>query len=186
MLRLHRKIAAQRVNLGGNAWIDVRPATQFEVERVLAEVTRLLAGIVDGSSAARELAAVLGDDFDVSGLSDRNRLAAASRRLSDAYLAFACQDGWHGIETEDGRRLIEPDPASMALLLDDPAMHRNIMAVVNARVHEETAEGNASPASPNGGAGQQTTAHNAEPAASPAHAASASTANAAQRSSLHH
>lgn len=167
MLQL-RKPKRQRVPLGGGAWIELRPATQFDVEKVQAEVSRALAGIVAGSEAAERLAGVLGEDFDVEALKDRARLVAAATRLSEIYLVMECHSGWAGIVTEDGALLEVPDPASLALLLSDPASRKPIMDVVNARIHVEQAEGNGLPASPDGGAGAPATAPSAAPAASPA------------------
>ena len=118
-----------------------------------AEVSRSLAGIAAGSEAADFLAGILGEDFNVDGLKDRDRLVAASIRLSEIYLVMACQSGWDGIVTEDGKPLEAPEPGSVALLLSDPAIRARVMAVVNSRIHVEQAEGNGLPASPNGGAG---------------------------------
>jgi hypothetical protein len=170
MLRLG-KSKPRRIDLGGGAWIELRPATQFDLDEVHAEVSRSLAGIVAGSEAADFLAGILGEDFNVDGLKDRDRLVAASIRLSEIYLVMACQSGWDGIVTEDGKPLDAPEPASVALLLSDPAIRARVMAVVNARIHLEQAEGNVLPASPNGGAGAPHTAPNAAPATSPAPAA---------------
>jgi hypothetical protein len=167
MLQL-RNPKRQRVPLGGGAWIEVRPATQFDVEKVQAEVSRALAGIAAGSEAAEHLAGVLGEDFDVEALKDRARLVAAATRLSEIYLVMECQSGWGGLITEDGASLDVPDPASLALLLSDPVSRKPVMDVVNSRIHAERAEGNGSPASPNGGAGAPATAPSAERAASPA------------------
>jgi hypothetical protein len=167
MLRLG-KSKPRRVDLGGSAWIVARPATQFDVDEVHAEVSRALAGIAAGSEAADFLAGVLGEDFNADGLKDRDRLVAASIRLSEIYLVMACQSGWEGIITEDGKPLGAPEPASVALLLSDPAIRARVMEVVNARIHVEQAEGNGLPASPNGGAGALHTAPSAVPATSPA------------------
>ena len=120
MLRLG-KSKARRVDLGGGAWIEARPATQFDLDEVHAEVSRSLVGIAAGSEAADFLAGVLGEDFNVDGLKDRDRLVAASIRLSEIYLVMVCQTGWDGIVTEDGKPLGAPEPASVALLLSDPA-----------------------------------------------------------------
>ena len=170
MLRLG-KSKPRRVDLGGRAWIEARPATQFDLDEVHAEVSRSLAGVAAGSEAADFLAGVLGEGFNVDGLKDRDRLVAASIRLSEIYLVMACQSGWDGIVTEDGKPLGPPEPASVALLLSDPAIRTRVMAVVNARIHVEQAEGNGLPASPNGGAGAPHTATSAVPATSPAPAA---------------
>ena len=110
MLRLG-KSKPRRVDLGGGAWIGLRPATQFDLDEVHAEVSRSLAGIVAGSEAADFLAGILGEDFNVDGLKDRDRLVAASIRLSEIYLVMACQSGWDGIVTEDGKPLEAPEPA---------------------------------------------------------------------------
>jgi hypothetical protein len=165
MLRLC-KSKPRRVELGGGAWIMVRPATQFDVEKVQAEVSRALAGIAAGSEAADFLAGVLGEDLEIGGLKDRTRLVATSIRLSEIYLVMACQSGWGGIVTEDGVLLEVPEPASVALLLSDPVTRARVMAVVNARIHVEQAEGNGLPASPTGGAGAPATAPSAAGAAS--------------------
>ena len=55
MLRLG-KSKPRRVDLGGSAWIEARPATQFDLDEVHAEVSRALAGIAAGSEAADFLA----------------------------------------------------------------------------------------------------------------------------------
>jgi hypothetical protein len=167
MLRLG-KPKLRRVDLGGSAWIEARPATQFDLDQVHGDVSRALAGIVAGSEAADFLAGVLGEDFNVDALKDRDRLLAASIRLSEIYLVMACQSGWSGIVTEDGQLLDVPQPASVALLLSDPAVRTRVMAVVNARIHVEQAEGNVWPASPNGEAGAPDTAPPAGPVTSPA------------------
>jgi hypothetical protein len=167
MLRLG-KPKRRQVDLGGGAWIDVRPATQFDLDQVHADVSRSLAGIVAGGEAAEFLAGVLGEEFNVDGLKDRDRLVAASMRLSEIYLVMACQSGWDGIGTEDGKPLGAPEPASVALLLSDPTIRARVMAVVNSRIHVEQAEGNVLPASPNGGAGAPDTAPPAGPATNPA------------------
>jgi hypothetical protein len=162
------KPEAQRVLLGKDAWIEVRPATQFELEEAHANVSRMLAGIIAGSEAADALSGVLGDDFDVDGLKNRARLAAASARLADIYLVMACQEGWTGIGAEDGTPFAQPEPWSVGLLLNDPMRRAAVMVVVNSSVHREIAEGEGLPASPHGGAGVRATAPNAAPAASPA------------------
>jgi hypothetical protein len=167
MLQL-RKPKRQRVPLGGGAWIEVRPATQFDVDKVQAEVSRVLAGLAAGGEAAELLAGVLGEEFDVEALKDRARLEAAAMRLSEIYLVMECQSGWAGIVTEDGALLDAPDPASVALLLSDPVSRKPIMDVINSRIHAERAEGNGLPASPDGGAGAPATAPSAASAASPA------------------
>ena len=99
----------------------VRPATQFEVDRVSAFVsTCKLAGLIAGSEAASVLAGILGDDFAVDGLQDRAKLQAASARLSEINLVMACQDGWGRMQTQDGATIDAPDEASIALLLNEP------------------------------------------------------------------
>ncbi len=182
-LRLRKsKPLARRVVLGANdrdrdgneiadtaPWIMVRPATQFEVDRVAALVGIQLAGLIAGSEAASALAGILGDDFAVDGLQDRAKLQAASARLSEINLVMACQEGWGRMQTQDGATIAAPDEASIALLLNEPEIRARVLAVVNARIHEETAEGNGLPASPDGEAGAPATAPNAAPATSRVH-----------------
>lgn len=45
MFRLRKKVAAQRVDLGGNAWIDVRPVTQFELDETSVHRLRRRHGV---------------------------------------------------------------------------------------------------------------------------------------------
>ena len=85
----HRKGVAENP-LGGGAWIDLRPATQFDVEKGQAEVSRALASIAAGGEAAELLSGVLGEDFEVEALKDRARLEAAAMRLSEIYLVMEC------------------------------------------------------------------------------------------------
>jgi hypothetical protein len=54
-------------------------------------------------------------------------------------------------------------------LLNEPEIRARVLGVVNARIHEETAEGNELPASPDGEAGAPATAPNAAPATSLVH-----------------
>ena len=91
------------------------------------------------------------------------RRRSGSPRSTWSWLA---NPGGTGILTEDGKPLEAPEPASVALLLSDPAIRARVMAVVNSRIHVEQAEGNGLPASPNGGAGARHTAPNAVPATS--------------------
>lgn len=182
MLRLRNSVAARQVVLGKidpktgepTVWIKIRPATQFEVEETHAEVWQLLAGIAEGSDAAQTLGTILGEDFDVSGLADRAKLNAAASRLAGIYLVMACQEGWWGIADEGGKVFEKPEPATVALLLKDPGRNALIMAAINAGVHVETEEGNASPALPSGGAGIRDGAPPVGNPATPAQTASAS------------
>jgi hypothetical protein len=156
------------VALGGGAVVRVRAATQADVDHAAARAQRDLMGLVAGSEAGAVLAEVLGEDFRVDALRDTARIAAAGERLSEIYLLLACQDGWSGIGTQDGEPIAEPDPATLALLLNDPRRRARIVTVMNAAVHEETLEKNVSAASPNGGADTPTGAPTAAATASPA------------------
>jgi hypothetical protein len=156
------------IALGGDAVMRVRAATQADVDHAAARAQRDLMGLVAGSEAGTVLTAILGDDFKVGALSDTARIAAAGERLSEIYLLLACQDGWRGIGNENGEPIEEPDPATIALLLNDPRRRARIVAVMNAEVHEEIFEKNASAASPNGGADIPTGAPPAAATASPA------------------
>jgi len=172
MLRLRKdKPPFVPVALGSDAVIRVRAATQADVDHAAARAGRDLMGLVGGSEAGAVLAAILGEDFKVGALSDTARIAAAGERLSEIYLLLACQDGWSGVGNEDGEPIEEPDPATLALLLNDPRRRARIAAVMNAEVHEETLEKNGSAASPNGGADTPAGAPPAAAAASPAHSA---------------
>jgi hypothetical protein len=191
MLKLRRgKPSHMPVALGGGAVIRVRPATQTDVEAAGAQAQRLLMGFVAGSEAGDVLAEVLGDGFTVGALREADRIVAAGSRLAEVYLVLACQDGWTGVGTEDGTPIPEPDAATLALLLADPVCRAKIVAVVNAGLHEETAEKNASSASPNGGAGTPTGAPTAGAPGNPAPSASTSATGPigpdAQRSSTLH
>jgi hypothetical protein len=169
MLKLKRGMPAfVPVALGGGAVIRVRPATQTDVEAAGAQAQRLLMGFVAGSEAGDVLAEVLGDGFNVGALRETDRIVAAGSRLAEIYLVLACQDGWTGVGTEDGEPIPAPDAATLAMLLADPVRRARIVAVVNAGLHEETAEKNASGASPNGGAGTPTGAPTAGGQGSPA------------------
>lgn len=135
----------------------VRPATTLEVDEAIARVTRDVAALQDASDAAVALIAVLGGDFTVGDVADKEKISALSQRLANMHLVMACQDGWGGVELEDDAGEIavleKPEPWSAALLLRDPVNARRIMAVVNSRVHLETSEGNGLPTSPTGGVG---------------------------------
>jgi hypothetical protein len=170
------------VDLGGGAVIRVRPATSADVEEAGARAQRDIMGFVAGSDAGDVLAEVLGDDFNVRALKDSPRVMPASARLAEVYLVLACHDGWSGIGTEDGEPIPEPDAATLAMLLADPRHRYKIISVVNASLHEETAEKNVSDASPNGGAGIPTGAPTAGAAGSHAQPGSSSTATEANGS----
>lgn len=167
MIRLRKRAPATRVPLGKDAWIDVRPATQFEVEEAFAKVKNSMAGIADGSAAAIVLASILGDDFNVGDLAVKTKFDTASDRLAEIYVVLSCQSGWAGVGDEEGNVFAAPDAATIALLLNDSMIRQRIMKVVNAGVHLETAEGNGLPASQSGGAGTPDGAPGAGPMATP-------------------
>jgi hypothetical protein len=167
------------VPLGGGAIIRVRAATQSDVEYASARATPLLAGLVAGAECAPALAGALGDDFNVDALTDEARLRTAAVRLSEIYLVLACQDGWAGVGNEDGSEASAPDAATIALLLQDPVCRNKVMQVVNAAVHAEDEEKNASSASPSGGADIPIGALPADATPSPAPGAAASRATTA-------
>lgn len=177
------------VVLGGNAWIRVRAATSMDVDMASARVQPLIMGVIAGSEKASAVAEVLGDDFSVDALHDNALLGAAGTRLVQVFLVMACQDGWHGIVGPDGEVIEKPSEALVADLLADPMRRDRIMRVVESAVHEEQAEKNASPASPNGGAATPTGAPPAAETGSPAPSADSSkeslaSAAAARKSSL--
>lgn len=140
------------MRLGGDAIIRLRATTTFEVEEASARVARQMAAMIAGSADAARLATLI-PDFDIGDMADENRLAAVQRRLLLIDLVALCNDGWSGIVDADDNPLPSPpEPAWIALLLDDPGMAAACERAVYARVHEEVAEGNALPASPHGGA----------------------------------
>jgi hypothetical protein len=155
----------QEVALTETASIRVRPATQFDCEEASSRTSRDLAGLIEGSETAERVAALLGEEFDVAGLNDDARNAAAAQKLARVYLVMACNDGWQGVGLDDGTLLEKPEPWSVAMLLSDPMICAGVMSVINARVHREDAEGNGLPASPNGGAGILDSAPSAAPLA---------------------
>ena len=158
------------VSLGGGAVMRVRAATQTDVEEASARAKNDVMGLVAGSEAAATLACIFGEEFEVLG--DQARIAAAAARLCEIYLVMQCQDGWDGVGiddgSDDGEALSVPDPASIAMLLEDTSIRDAIMRAVNSAVHRVDAEKNASAVSLNGGAGIQTGAPIADATATPA------------------
>jgi hypothetical protein len=153
MLRLRKsKPVAVAVQLGKEAFIKVRPATQLEVDQASAQASNIVMGLVAGGDGADILSAVLGDEFKVATLKEETRIGAVISRLAEVYLVHACQEGWTGVGTEDGEPIETPDPANIALLLKDLGLRKKIIDVVNSSVHLETDEKNGSAASPRGGA----------------------------------
>ena len=82
-------------------------------------------------------------------------------------LALACSEGWQGVFDADGAPIAEPHAGAVALLLSDPVEAAKVRRVLNAGLHAEHDEKNASAASPNGGAAEAARpAPTATPAAS--------------------
>lgn len=158
----------ERVALGGESFIKVRPATQADVDEVDARMKRDVAALIAGSEAAEQLYPIVGDEFDAERLRDGPFIVAVSYKLSCVYLVLKCQDGWEGIELEDGTPLPKPEPWSVAMLLADPTSNDRVMKVVNRRLHMETQEGNGLAASLIGEAAIPAGAPTAARAASPA------------------
>jgi hypothetical protein len=154
-LRLVRPAGAAAVDVrlhGGAVW-RLRAATSIDVEVARAESARQFAGIMAGSDAVRALAATFGDLFTFGDPLDDPRRLAAMTLLAEVNLALACSQGWSGVYDADGAAIAEPDAGSVALLLSDPVEAAKVRRVLNAGLHAEHDEKNASAASPTGGAG---------------------------------
>lgn len=157
MLILNDAPAARDVPLAGTrdkptASIRVRPALRFEVDRARSEAGRLLAALIAAEDAAARAAAVLGEDFSAADFADPDWKDAAAEGLSLLALAKLCVDGWTGIAEADGTP-VEFDAANLARLLRDPLIASVVRNAIEARVHVERAEKNASPPLPNGEGG---------------------------------
>lgn len=178
-------LPAARLDLGSGATARVRPATDFEVSRASFEVSQLIAGLMIGEEAAAAAALALGEEFRSADFTDAGWRSAAAQRLSLLKLAVLCTESWEGIGDEDGAPLELSEPA-LALLLRDANVARKFGAAIEAAVHQEYKEKNASAASPNGGAGEgEPTAPNAgDPTSDAPRGSAASTASAAPKPSM--
>jgi hypothetical protein len=151
MLALSReKPLAIAVDLGRGASIGVRPATAMEIERVGAEVGKLMVGLLAGGAEATEGAAlILGEEFRDADLADAAWRNMAFRRLSLLKLAARCCEEWSGIGDEHG----EPLPLNeqnLALALRDPTIAHRIGAAIERPIHAEAVEKTTPTASPSG------------------------------------
>lgn len=174
------------VPLGNGAFIRLRAATSMEIDAASVEVGQQIAAIALGSAHAARLAELL-PDFDPGALADfagrevderrallrdlgfRTNVDVLTRRLLLIALVERCHDGWSGVHDADGIAIPTPSAGTIAALLLDSRIREDCEQAIFARLHLEHAEGNASPASPNGGAGEeQKPAPSAGPAASPA------------------
>jgi hypothetical protein len=138
---------------GGAVW-RLRPANALDVEMARAEAVRLFAGVLTGSQALSVLSETFGDLFGLGEGADDARREAATQLLAEATLALTCSDGWQGVFDADGTPIVEPHAGAVALLLSDPVEAAKVRRVLNAGLHMEHDEKNASAASPNGGAAE--------------------------------
>lgn len=145
-----RRPKAVTIPLGEGEFVNIRPATSFEVDIAAASAAAVLAGLIESGEAAAEALDILGDEFRQADFTTRAWIEAAAQRLTLLELATVCCEGWAGQCGEDGKPIEKPDRGSMALLLRDSVASRKIAEVVNSRVHEEIKEGNGSAASPSG------------------------------------
>jgi hypothetical protein len=153
MLKLRRgRLAATAVPLPGGAVIFIRPATAFEVDRAAIGAERMLAGLVEGQTAAASILDVLGDEFREADFTTRGWIAAAAQRIALLELAAICAERLDGVIDDNDRPITVPGKEVLVLLLRDAECGRRIATAINARVHEEVAEGNASAVSPDGAA----------------------------------
>jgi hypothetical protein len=146
--------AAVAVELKGGAVWKLRPASSLDVEMARAEAVRLFAGLLAGSQALSALSETFGDLFGLGGGADDARREAATQLLAEVTLALACSESWQGVFDADGAPIAEPHAGAVALLLSDPVEAAKVRRVLNAGLHAEHAEKNASAASPNGGAAE--------------------------------
>ena len=145
---------AVAVELKGGAVWRLRPASTLDVEMARAEAVRLFAGVLTGSQALGALSETFGDLFGLGEGADDARREAATQLLAEVTLALACSEGWQGVFDADGAPIAEPHAGAVALLLSDPVEAAKVRRVLNAGLHTEHDEKNASAASPNGGAAE--------------------------------
>ena len=142
------------VELKGGAVWQLRPASTLDVEMARAEAVRLFAGVLVRSQALSALSESFGDLFGLGESADDARREAATQLLAEVTLALACSEGWQGVFDADGAPVAEPHAGAVALLLSDPVEAAKVRRVLNAGLHAEHDEKNASAASPNGGAAE--------------------------------
>jgi hypothetical protein len=140
---------AVAVELKGGAIWRLRPASTLDVEMARAEAVRLFAGVLVGSQALSALAETFGDLFGLGDGANDARREAATQLLAEVTLALACSDGWQGVFA-----IAEPHAGAVALLMSDPVEAQKVRRVLNAGLHVEHDEKNASAASPSGGAAE--------------------------------
>ena len=142
------------VELKGGAVWRLRPASTLDVEMARAEAVRLFAGVLVGSQALSALSEAFGDLFGLGEGADDARREAATQLLAEVTLALACSEGWQGVFDADDAPIAEPHAGAVALLMSDPVEAQKVRRVLNAGLHAEHDEKNASAASPNGGAAE--------------------------------
>jgi hypothetical protein len=145
---------AVAVELKGGAVWRLRPASTLDVEMARAEAVRLFAGVLVGSQALNALSETFGDLFGLGDGAEDTRREAATQLLAEVTLSLACSEGWRGIFDADGATIAEPHAGAVALLISDPVEAAKVRRVLNAGLHAEHDEKNASAASPNGGAAE--------------------------------
>jgi hypothetical protein len=142
------------VTLKGGAVWRLRPASTLDVEMARAEAVRLFAGVLSGSQALLALSETFGDLFGLGEGADDARREGATQLLAEVTLALACSEGWQDVFDADGAVIAEPHAGAVALLMSDPIEAQKVRRVLNAGLHAEHDEKNASAASPNGGAAE--------------------------------
>src|SRR5262245_45663139 len=111
MLKLSRgKPATTKVPLGGGAFLRVRSATSFEVERAAASTAILLAGLKESQQAAQAAAAALGEEFEQADFTQEDWMRAAAEQLSLLELLVLCQEGGEGEPILDDQDNPVPEP----------------------------------------------------------------------------
>lgn len=153
MLTLRKGLpAAVTVPLPGGAAILVRPATAFEIDMAMAGVARMLTGLIEGSEAAAAVITIIGGEFTEPEFASKAWRDAAAQRLALLELATMCTERLIGVADDNGPIEGRPDKAQLAMLLRDNECAKRINQAISARVHDESAEGEGLPVSPNGAA----------------------------------
>ncbi|RXF72122.1 hypothetical protein [Hansschlegelia zhihuaiae] len=159
MLRLRTSVGRtpERLDLDGNAWVEVRCASLADYHAAVAHGAAVAQAIEEGGLALETLGLALPDS--VSG---RTAHAAIRDWAFHLEIGAACVVAWGGIGDQEGVALAEPTPETVKLLMADPAVSGRIVRAALRRVHEVFDEGEGSAVSPTGGRGT------ASPTAAPA------------------
>lgn len=184
-MRLGRKLKkAQRVDLGGGAFVMARAATSIEIEAARAAVARALDDIRQGA----ELADLYGLDAPAAqSLDDSNFALGLSQLILVTELGLRLIESWYGVEDESGAPAAITR-AHVAELLADHEVCDRLKPVFLGPIWAAADEGNASARSPNGAsaAGAPIATGAGNPARPAPPAGGAITENSARKSKTRH